>query len=56
MVESLPIDPDGEGDDFESMLAMNTEQQHARNTVRHLKLLDKENTTFFTDDKFFEDG
>ena len=37
------------------MLAMNTEQQHARNTMIHLKL-DKANTTSISDDKFFEDS
>lgn len=34
MVESLPIVTDDDGDDFESMLAMDTEEQQARNTVR----------------------
>ena len=58
MVESLQLDPkesDSEGDDFESMLTMDTTEQQLQNTKTYHKLIEKSNTTGIFDDKPFED-
>jgi hypothetical protein len=58
MVESLQLDPkkwDRGGDDFESMLTMDTTEQQLQNTKTYHKLIEKSNTTGISGDKLFED-
>ena len=58
MVESLQLDPkesDSGGDDFESMLTMDTTEQQVQNTKIYHKLLENSNTTPIFDDKLFEE-
>ena len=58
MVESLQLDPmsDGEDNDLESMLTMNTLQHQAHNTNTYHKLCEKSHTTGIFDDKIFEEN
>ena len=58
MVESLQLDPkklDSRGDDFESMLTMDTFGQQLHNTWTYHKLFEKSDTTGILGDKLFED-
>ena len=59
MVESSQLDlkeSDRGGDDFESMLTMDTTEQQLQNTKTYHKLIEKSNTTGILGDNLFEDN
>lgn len=55
MVESYLFDVYNADCDFESMLTMDTIQQHTRNTERQINLLEKVNNIGLFDDNFFDE-